>query len=236
MRFSITLVLACSLAVAISRASVAQTAGPAQPPKQGRDGLYEVAPSDLKILDSSPKMEFPREMYAYEVTDTVSIVLAVSAEGKVTKAKVTGGRIERLKEAAEKTVKKWGFQPYSVNGVPVPVRTEITFIFDNTFDHYRDPDGDTPVPLDWQAAHALIVKSVAPNYPPDARTGRIQGPIELRVIVGKDGHVQALHIIKGHPMLAPAAYTAVRQWEFKPYVVNGKALPVDTKVTVNFTL
>jgi periplasmic protein TonB len=58
----------------------------------------------------------------------------------------------------------------------------------------------------------------------------------LRVIVGEDGRVHALHIIKGHPMLATAAYNAVRQWEFKPYVENGKTLPVDTKETVTFSI
>ena len=56
------------------------------------------------------------------------------------------------------------------------------------------------------------------------------------MIVGEDGRVHALHIIKGHPMLAAAAYNAVRQWEFKPYVENGKILPVDTKETVTFSI
>ena len=60
--------------------------------------------------------------------------------------------------------------------------------------------------------------------------------MELRVIVGMDGRVHALHIIRGHPILATAAYNAVRQWEFKPYVENGKTFPVDTRVTLNFTL
>jgi outer membrane biosynthesis protein TonB len=57
--------------------------------------------------------------------------------------------------------------------------------------------------------------------------------VELRVIIGEDGRVHALHIIKGHPMLVPASYNAVRKWEFKPYVENGKTLPVDTNVTIH---
>jgi periplasmic protein TonB len=92
------------------------------------------------------------------------------------------------------------------------------------------------VHLDEQSAKGLIAKSVQPQYPPDARLAHIQGVVELRVIVGEDGRVHALHIIKGHPMLATAAYNAVRQWEFKPYVENGKTLPVDTKETVTFSI
>lgn len=103
-------------------------------------------------------------------------------------------------------------------------------------DQYRDPSGDAPVRLDQKTAQSLVAKRVQPVYPADARLAHIQGVVELRVIVGEDSRVHALHIIKGHRMLAAAAYNAVRQWEFMPYVENGKTLPVDTNVTVTFTI
>jgi TonB family protein len=235
MRFSLRLLPICFLI--LPPASVmAQTSGLANPPMSGKDGVYEVPASDLKKLDSSAAVEFPRELSAYEVSETVAIEVTVSAEGKVRKAKAVSGKIEALKDAAEKTVKKWEFEPYLVNGTPVPVRTEITLNFNNTLDHYRDPNGDAPVHLDERSAKGLIAKNVQPQYPQDARLAHIQGVVELRVIVGEDGRVHALHIIKGHPMLATAAYNAVRQWEFKPYVENGKTLPVDTKETVTFSI
>lgn len=127
--------------------------------------------------------------------------MTLSPDGKVRKAKALSGKIPVLKDAAEKTVKKWEFEPYLVNGTPVPVRTEMTLNFNNTLDHYRDPNGDAPVHLDELSAKALIGKSVQPQYPPDARLAHIQGAVELLVIVGEDGRVHALHIIKGHPML-----------------------------------
>ncbi len=215
---------------------MAQTAILAHLPKPDADGVYEVPASNLKKLDSSAAVEFPRELSAYEVTDTVTIEVTISPEGKVKKAKTVSGKIDALKEAAEKTVKKWAFEPYLINGTPVPVRAEITFNFNNTLDHYRDPNGDLPVHLDEKTAQALVAKRVEPKYPPEARLSHIQGAVELRVIVGADSRVHALHIIKGHPMLAAAAYNAVRQWEFKPYVENGKIFPVDTRVTVTFTI
>jgi TonB family protein len=223
------------LVLLLSSATFAQTTSVSQSPKRGSDGVYEVDASELQKLDSSPKVEFPRELAAYELVDRVVIALTVSPEGRVEKTKVVSGRVGELKEAVNKAVKKWAFQPHFVNGTPVPVRTEIAFDFDNTLDHYRESNGNTPVHLDEKVSHTLIIKSVPPVYPPDARAGRIQGSVELRVIVGEDGRVHALHIIKGHPMLAPAAYNAVRQWEFKPYVENGKTLPFDTNMTVNFT-
>jgi TonB family protein len=213
-----------------------QTAGPVQPPKPGVNGVYEVPASNLKKLDSSAAVEFPRQLSAYEITDTVAIDVTVSPEGRVKKAKAVSGKLDVLKEAAEKTVRKWTFEPYLINGTPVPVHTEITFNFNNTLDQYRDPSGDVPVHLDQKTAQALVTKRVEPQYPSDARLAHIQGAVELRVIVGEEGRVHALHIIKGHPMLAAAAYNAVRQWEFKPYVENGKTLPVDTNVTVTFTI
>lgn len=230
MRFSLIFLLGYCLATS------AQTVSPIQTPKVGPDGVYEVAAPELSKLDSSPKIELPRELSAFEVSDKVVVALTVSPEGKVIKARAVSGRIDKLKQEVEKTVKRWAFQPVVVNGTPVFVRSEITFDFDNTFDHYRDPDGDVPVHLDEKESNGLIVKTIPPHYPPDARLGRIQGPVQLRVIVGKDGHVQGLHIIKGHPLLAAQAYNAVRGWEFKPYAVGGRTVPVDTYVTVNFSL
>ena len=236
MRFSFRLLLACSVISLPPTTVLAQTASLAHPPKPDTEGVYEVPASNLKRLDSSAAVEFPRELSAYEVADTVAIEVTVSPEGRVKKAKVVSGKIDALKEAAEKTVKKWAFEPYLINGTPVSVRTEITLNFNNTLDHYRDPNGDLPVHLDEKTAQALVAKRVEPQYPAEARAGHIQGAVELRVIVDEDSRVHALHIIKGHPMLAAAAYNAVRQWEFKPYVENGKPLPVDTNVTVTFSI
>jgi TonB family protein len=220
----------------LSISVTAQTATSADPPKAGADGLYRVSAANLKKLDPSPAVEFPHELSAYEITDTVAVEATISPEGKVKAAKAVSGQYLALKEAAAKTVKKWTFEPYLINGTPVSVRTEITFNFKNTLDHYLDPNGGVPVHLDQKTAQALVVKRVELQYPPEARLAHIQGEVELRVIIGEDGHVHALHIIKGHPLLASAAYNAVRQWEFKPYAENGKNLAVDTNITVTFTI
>jgi len=82
----------------------------------------------------------------------------------------------------------------------------------------------------------LKVRDVKPNYPPLARQARIQGTVVLHALIGKDGSITNLTLISGHPMLAPAAIEAVKQWKYKPYLLNGEPVEVDTEVQVNFTL
>jgi protein TonB len=83
---------------------------------------------------------------------------------------------------------------------------------------------------------AFLVQKVDPQYPAQAREARIQGRVVLSVVVGKDGAVQDVKLVSGHPLLAPAAMNAVRQWHYKPYLLNGDAVEVQTPVTVDFRL
>jgi len=85
-------------------------------------------------------------------------------------------------------------------------------------------------------ATGLLIKKVQPNYPPLARQARIQGQVVLQAEINKEGAIQNLQLISGHPMLAPAAIEAVKQWRYKPYLLNGEPVAVDTQVVVNFTL
>ena len=82
----------------------------------------------------------------------------------------------------------------------------------------------------------LLIRKVQPNYPPLARQARIQGSVVLQAEISKEGTIQNLQLISGHPMLAPAAIEAVKQWRYKPYLLNGEPVAVETQVVVNFTL
>jgi periplasmic protein TonB len=85
-------------------------------------------------------------------------------------------------------------------------------------------------------SQGLLVRKVAPNYPPLARQARIFGTVVLRAVISKDGSIENLTLVSGHPMLAPAAIDAVKQWKYRPYLLNGEPVEVDTEVQVNFTL
>ncbi len=82
----------------------------------------------------------------------------------------------------------------------------------------------------------LLIKKVTPNYPPLARQARIQGQVILQAEISKEGTIQNLQLISGHAMLAPAAIEAVKQWRYKPYLLNGEPVAVETQVVVNFSL
>jgi len=82
----------------------------------------------------------------------------------------------------------------------------------------------------------LLIRKVNPTYPPLARQARIQGVVILQAQISKDGNIENLQLISGHPMLAPAAIDAVKQWKYKPYLLNGEPVEVETQVQVNFTL
>ncbi len=82
----------------------------------------------------------------------------------------------------------------------------------------------------------LLVRRVNPTYPPLARQARIQGVVLLQAEISKEGNIVNLQLISGHPMLAPAAIDAVKQWKYKPYLLNGEPVEVETQVQVNFTL
>jgi protein TonB len=82
----------------------------------------------------------------------------------------------------------------------------------------------------------LLIHRVEPIYPFLAQQGRIQGVVVLTAIIDKDGNVQRLQLVNGHPLLAPAAIEAVKQWRYKPFLLNGQPLEVETTVTVDFHL
>src|SRR5215469_4403338 len=81
-----------------------------------------------------------------------------------------------------------------------------------------------------------LIRRVQVEYPVLARRARIQGTVVLRAIISREGTIENLQAVSGHPMLVPAAMTAVRQWRYRPYLLNGTPVEVETQVTVNFVL
>jgi protein TonB len=81
-----------------------------------------------------------------------------------------------------------------------------------------------------------LIHRVQPVYPPLAKVGHVQGAVILSAVIGKEGMIENLRLVSGHPMLVPAALAAVSQWRYKPYILNGEAIEVETQITVNFLL
>lgn len=83
----------------------------------------------------------------------------------------------------------------------------------------------------------MKVHDVTPQYPQMAKIARVQGPVVLAAVIGKDGTIQGLRVVSSaSPLLNQAALEAVKQWRYRPYILNGEPVEVDTTITVNFTL
>jgi periplasmic protein TonB len=82
----------------------------------------------------------------------------------------------------------------------------------------------------------LLDNKTVPQYPAIARAARIQGTVVLQATIAKDGAIQNLRVINGPPMLQQAAIDAVRSWRYKPYLLNGEPVEVETTINVIFNL
>jgi TonB family protein len=83
---------------------------------------------------------------------------------------------------------------------------------------------------------ALLIKKVPPEYPQEAHRKRVQGTVYLHVIISKEGDVAEVSVVSGDPMLTDAAIEAARQWKYKPYLLNGHPVEVETQLRLNFVL
>jgi TonB family protein len=81
-----------------------------------------------------------------------------------------------------------------------------------------------------------LIKKVTPAYPPLAKQARISGTVQFTALIGADGSIQSLQLVSGHPLLVPSAQEAVKQWMYKPTLLNGSPVEVITQIDVNYTL
>jgi protein TonB len=95
---------------------------------------------------------------------------------------------------------------------------------------------EAPKPRVSRMMEGNLMVRVQPDYPPLARQARVQGSVILRAIISREGTIEHLQAISGSPMLVEAAIRAVRQWRYRPYVLNDQPVEVETQITVNFTL
>jgi TonB family protein len=195
------------------------------------------------------------------ITGTVVLKAVVNKSGDIEKLELISGH-PMLVAAVIDAVKQWKYTPYEINGSPVIVETLITVEFPpagknpndggtdqdvtsstvepdsatNSAAKAAQPETPTPLEVSPDAVQALLIKRVAPVYPPLARQARIQGTVILNIVINRSGEVRDLQLYSGHPMLAPAAIEAVKQWRYRPYEQNGQPVEIKTTVQVNFTL
>jgi periplasmic protein TonB len=113
--------------------------------------------------------------------------------------------------------------PFSVGGTR-PVLPSLT------------PPAPTHVFRTSNMLEGSLIRRVQPIYPPLAKTARVQGPVILFAVISRTGTIENLRVMSGHPMLVQAAIDAVKQWQYRPYILNQEPIEVETQITVNFIL
>lgn len=85
-------------------------------------------------------------------------------------------------------------------------------------------------------AEANLIHKVEPSYPQIAKIAHIQGDVVLRVRIGKNGELNEIKLLSGHPLLVQSAFDAVKQWRYRPYLLNGDPVEVETTITIKYHL
>ena len=98
------------------------------------------------------------------------------------------------------------------------------------------PNSPERVHVDVGVTRGLLINKVPPKYPKKARKNHIEGTVVLHAEISKEGEIADLSAISGDPMLTQAALDAVRQWKYRPYLIDGKPVAVETEIRVNFQL
>lgn len=210
-----------------------------------------VPDSTVLEITRAQKADYPKAAKRERIQGEVVVKVLVSETGDVENAEIlTGDPV--LANAAIAAAKKFKFNPPVRNdGV---VKAVTTLIFDFYFrDMMMTPEvdfqaGTTPAQeavsktrtrqanLGADATAGMLIRKINPVYPKAAKQKRIQGTVVLQAVIGKDGRIRDLRVISGPSELTQAAVGAVQQWQYRPYVLRGDIVEVDTQVAVKFEL
>jgi TonB family protein len=225
----------------LCQAATQQTSDNAKSPA----GQSQIPDSKELIPTKVQKAEFPIAAAQELVQGKVLVRMFVSETGDVTRVEVVSGNAI-LAQSAVDAAKRWKFKPFIRNGKAVPVNTVVPFDFAfkekiNQTSTIRSsalgPVSDgKPLSLGKDLIAGELIYTVNPVYPRDAKRKGIQGQVVFSAVIGKDGTVQKLTPVSGPSPLIDAATAAVQQWRYKPYMLNGEPVEVDTTITVNFKL
>jgi TonB family protein len=216
--------------------TVAPVAGQDNPPPQVPEYKLEpVAVSNAVYPPQAREEKIEGEVLAsFWVSDTGDVMNVQSFKGD-----------PLLVKAVEEAVGKWKFKPVISGDKAIAVNATASFKFVLSDDN-QDVNGVAPevgparhperVRVSSGVSVGLLLHKVQPDYPPEARKARIQGTVILKAVIGKDGSIEKLTLVSGHPALAPAAIDAVQQWRYRPYLLMGNPVEVDTEIQVNFQL
>lgn len=193
--------------------------------------------------------DYPKAAYRAGTEGTVELEGLVDVDGNVRDVQVLSGDAELARAAAD-AFKRWKYAPCRVDGKPIEASIAVSFAFQFKLrEHYtktcpssrwstvtpKPPEqGTQRVKVNAGVTAGALEYAPKPEYPAAARLQHLGGVVLMCAIIGKDGTLKELGVLQGHPILAEAAFTAVKRWRYRPYKLDGEPVEVDTTITVNF--
>ena len=224
-----------------SAALAARSAAVSSPQPSTPDS--KVATQQTEIATDSSDTDTTESTESAPVHPSKATTGAVSSKST---ASAAAGKASATKPAAAPIVIKNDLsqpaaKPVVIADAPAPSMAGIAPAGNGgTLSNLMGSAGNAPAPVlqtlnvSQGVSRGLLVKQVQPSYPPNALRMHIEGAVELLATVSKGGNISAVKILSGDPSLARAAADAVKQWKYKPYLLNGEPVEIQTQVTVNF--
>lgn len=197
-------------------------------------------PEPIKIV----KAHYPDLALENEIQGQVVMRAHITETGDVDDVELVKSTDKSLEKAAMDAVRQWKFKPLITNGNAVAVWTTISsdFAFSGNMsdkivaDAPAQTSNSTPLTIGSKIAAGMLIHRVVPVYPLAAELAHLQGTVKLAAVITKEGKVGRLTPISGNSMLIPPAIGAVQQWQYRPYLLNGEPVEVQTEITVIFNL
>ena len=194
------------------------SAAPSRRMKPAEPAPAEPEPKPLRIL-RRVEPEYPQVAKTAGAHGVVEMEVTVAPDGRVKTVKAISGH-PMLIDAAVEAVKQWVYTPQ-----PAEVTTAVKLAF----------AGETlPQRGQGNIQQAVLISRKEPVYPEEAKRAGAMGMVTLNATIDKEGRVREVHVISGHPMLQQAAVDAVREWRYRPTMLNGAAVETETQIVLNF--
>ncbi len=182
-----------------------------------------------------------------KTTGLLSMYISVDRQGQVREAYPLNSDNAGLQDSARDQLLRWKLKPMAVKGVPVQVEAALTFRFETTQSQnladvgpaVASPDDalTKKVTVSPGLLRGFLVSSPQPEYPEEAKKGRIQGKVVLALVIDRSGIPRDIRVLSSpFPALTDAAIAAVSRWRYQPYKLNGTPVEVQSNVEVNFVL
>jgi TonB family protein len=240
-------------AVLLTGALWAQSPAPTNPNSSAPTPSAATPPPDSTVLVATKKIKpaYPPAAVPEKLQGQVIVRIVVDEDGDVENAEVISGN-PVLADAAVDAAKQWKFKPFIKNGRPVKAAVKLPFDFAPPADTAPTPTdaggtaekrGDaasagapTRVRVSSDVIQGLILHREYPVYPIAAKQAKVQGTVILKAIISKEGTIKELQVISGDPLLLQAAIDAVKPWRYRPYILNGEPVEIETQIEVQFAL